>query len=194
MTLESPPWTIRIERREVKDEERPVAVIVDGAAQTLRARSSLIQGNVEEGTPITISLYPEVIPAAAKADAFRERRQEATKLKQQMIELLNTGLTVTSEEDDRTRNWAGPLAIPLWDYAGVPLTGKEKAGPADPHDVMWVEEGSINVQAQQDIEDPGRWMVFANFRVTVERPGRVPSEDETMTVTKVVGHYGGERH
>lgn len=193
MTLASPPWTLRVERREVKNEERPVGVVTDGPLVPLRSRSTLIQGQVEEGLPITISLYPEVVDPKAKADAFRETRLEASKLKAQLSELINTGLTVTTEpKKGETRHWAGPFRIPLWDYEGVPVTGKEKAGPEDPHDVLWVDERSLSVQAIQDPEDPGRWSVIANFRVTIERPGRVPPPDEIADVKALEGHFEGE--
>jgi hypothetical protein len=102
------------------------------------------------------------------------------------------GLTVRTTEDGRVRNWAGPLVLPLWDYEGVPITGPEKAGPADPHDVLWIIQGSLSVNAIQDPDDPLRWTVVANFRVSVERPGRVAAPDEMMDVKELVGDFEGE--
>lgn len=190
MTLESPPWKLRVERREVKDEERPVGVVVAGPKGTTRARAALIQGNVEEVMPITITLYPKL--AEGTADSLRSARLEADLLKDQLSDLLNTGLTVTTEESGRLRHWAGPLRLPLWNYEGVPLTGKDKAGPEAPHDVLWVQDESISVDAIQDPEDPRRWTVVANFRVSIERPGRVAAPEETMDVEEIIGEFAGE--
>lgn len=191
MTLPGPPWVLRVERREVKDEQRPVGVITDGQITTIRGGTpSVIQGNVEEMLPVTVTLYPLI--ADASTDSLRASRLEADQLKAQLNELLNTGLTVTTEVEGKRRHWAGPFRIPLWDYTGVPLTGEEKAGPEEPHDVLWVEEASLSVNTIQDTEDPRRWTVVANFRVTLERPGRVPGADEMMDVTGVAGSFAGE--
>lgn len=178
-------WKIRLERREVKDEDRPVAVIVAGAMNTTRARTSLIQGPVEEAMPITVSLYPRVM--SGSIEDVRNGRLEASKLKSQVNELVNTGLTITTEVEGRTVNWCGPLRLPLWDYAGVALTGEGKDGPEDPHAVMWVDPPSLSVQAIQDPEDPVRWSVIANFRISIERPGRTAAEDELRDIDRLVG-------
>lgn len=184
-TGETGAWKLRLERREVKDEERPVAVIVSGPISTVRARTSLLQGDVEEAMPITMTLYPRVL--SASADDLRKARQEASRLKSHMTELLNTGLTVRAEVEGRQVDFAGPFRVPLWDYTDVPLTGAEKGGPGDPHAVLWVDEASANVQAIQDPEDPVRWTIIANFRISVVRPGRTVHADELMDVDAVVG-------
>lgn len=185
MTLEAPPWTLRVERREVKDEERPVGVVVAGALSTSKARTSLIQGDVTEVMPVTITLYPAV--ADATADGIRAGRLEASKLKSHLNELINTGLTVEAQVEERTVQFAGPFRMPLWDYEGVPLTGEERAGPDDPHAVMWVDEASANVQAIQDLEDATRWTVVANFRVSIERPGRTAPDDQIRDIDRFIG-------
>jgi hypothetical protein len=190
MTLESPPWKLRVERREVKDEERPVGVVTDGPITVARARAATPQGNVEEIMPVTVTLYPAI--ASGDVDGLRAGRLEADQLKAQLNELLNTGLTVTTKEEGRVRHWAGPFRLPLWDYADVPLSGEDKAGPEDPHDVLWVVDGSTAVDAIQDPEDARRWTVVANFRVSIERPGRVPGEDEVMDVEDFQGSFVGE--
>lgn len=187
---DDPRWKLRVERREVKDEERPVGVVLDGPITSVRARLGLVQGNVEEMLPVTISLYPPV--AEASIDSLRTARHEASQLKAQLLQLLNTGLTVTTGTGAARRHWAGPFRVPLWDYADVPLTGAEKKGPADPHDVLWIEEKSVSVNAIQDPDDARRWAVIANFRVSIERPGRVPAEDEKADVSGVEGGFGGE--
>lgn len=182
MTLDSPPWRLRVERREVRDDERPVGVVLDGPISTQRARTAINQGNVEEILPITISLYPAI--ATSTDDGIRQGRLEASELKTQINQLFNTGLIVKVGE----RHFAGPFRIPLWDYEGVAVSGKDKAGPTDPHDVLWVVENSLSVEAIQDPEDQSRWGVIANFRVTLERPGRIPSEDEMSAPVGVEGH------
>jgi hypothetical protein len=187
MTLDGPPWKLRVERREVKDEDRPVAVVTSGPLVTTRSRSARFQGNVEEAMPITISLYPEL--GSSTVDGIRAGRLVSSMLKAQVKELLDTGLTVTTGTGVNRRHWAGPFVLPLWDYEDVDLTGEDKAGPEDPHDVLWVDDKSLNVQAIQDPEDARRWSVIANFRISVERPGRVPDESELMDVDRLVGHY-----
>jgi len=183
---DDPRWKIRVERREVSEEERPVGVVVLGDLSTTRARTSLIQGEVEQMLPVTINLYPA--PSSASADDLRSGRREADDLATRLDLLFNTGLTVKVG----ARHFAGPFRIPLWDYAEIPLTGKEKTGPGDPHDVLWVEEKSLLVKAVQDPEDARLWSVIANMRVTFERPGRVPAADEYMDIDSLSGTFVGE--
>jgi len=183
---DDPRWKIRVERREVSEEERPVGVVVLGDLATIRARTSLIQGEVEQMLPVTINLYPA--PSSTSADDLRDGRKVADDLATQLDLLFNTGLTVKVGD----RHFAGPFRIPLWDYAEIPLTGKEKKGPGDPHDVLWVEEKSLLVKAIQDPEDARLWSVIANMRVSFERPGRVPADDEVMDIDSISGAFAGE--
>lgn len=185
---DEPRWKIRVERREVRDEDRPVGVVVLGQIATTRARTSRLQGQVEEVVPVTINLYPPIPEDATGVDGVREARLEAHQLATQLHQLFNTGLTVKVGE----RHFAGPFNVPLWDYADVPVSGKEKSGPADPHDVLWVDDKSLNVQAIQDPDDYRRWSVIANLRVSIERPGRGPAADEIVDVTGLEGHFDGE--
>ena len=188
-------WTIRLERREVADEDRPVAVVETGPESTLRAREAITQGEVESLMPITITLYPPLGPDPAEeedppADPIRAARQAAAQLASGLNRWLAYGLTVTTDlEDGGKRHWAGPFRIPLYDYAGVPLTGPDRAGPKEPHDVLWVPRESVSVEPIQDTDDLRRWSVVCNFRVTVEAPGRERAEDEGYVAEGIEGSY-----
>jgi hypothetical protein len=191
--VDAPPWKLRLERREVKDEERPVGVVVPGKKSSLRGRTSLIQGNVEDILPITINLYPELPDASEVEDPKRQARLEAYDLADRLFDLFARGaICYTEDKDGHRRHWAGPFRAPLWDYADVPLTGEDRAGPDDPHDVLWIVESSLDVQPIQDTEDPLRWSVIANFRVSIESPGRGPAEDEVGDIDDIVGAFAGE--
>lgn len=190
------PWTLRIERREVADEDRPVAVVEPGQVTTLRAREAITQGEVESLMPITVSAYPAIAALAKEdedpaTDPIRQGRSDALALAAGLERWLMYGMTVTTgdSKDGNLRHWAGPFRIPLYDYAGVPLSGPDRAGPDDPHDVLWVQRESVNVEPIQDVEDLRRWSVVCDFRVTVEAPGRARTADEGYVAEGIEGAY-----
>lgn len=191
-------WTIRTQRRQVQDEDRPVAVIQTGQESVLRAREARTQGEVESLVPVTITCYPAVPTAPededpdAPFDSVREAEHAATVLVTHLRRLITIGLTVTTDlEGGGKRHWAGPFRIPLYDYADVPLTGKDRGGPEDfePHDVLWVQRDSLQVRPIQDPEDDTRYTVVCEFRVTVEEPGRVPAADESYIADSIKGSF-----
>lgn len=181
------PWTLRIERRQVRDEERPVALVELGPESTLRAREALVQGEVEVGYPVTISAYPALPDRAEDADPppdpLREAEAAAEALKTRLSRWVSIGMTVK----EGGQHWAGPFRLPLWDYAGVPLTGEKREGPKVPHDVLFVPRESLSVEAIQDAEDLRRWSVVADLRVTMEMPGR--EDQEGYVAERLEGSY-----
>lgn len=186
-------WTIRIERREVRDEERPVAVVEMGQEQALRARETVPQGEVETLHPITITCYP-ALPGGEDddppADPLREAQGKAAALKTLLNRWLMFGLTVKNDIDgDGKWEMAGPYRLPLWDYGDVALFGEEREVTTDPHDVLAVQRESVNVEAIQDNEDFRRWTVVCEFRVTMEQPGRIRHEDEGYIAEGIEGTY-----
>lgn len=171
--LPGPPWTIRLERREVRDDARPVAVVDVGPQQVPRARETRFQGEWEWMAPVTVSCYPEL------ADNEQDAAAGARAVRTQLLRLIVNGIPLV---DDTGRNWAGPFRLPLWDYEGVPLKGAGKAGPEFPMDVIWVGRDSLTADAIQDTDDPKRWSVILEFRASIEAPGAQPVPPEPVTV------------
>lgn len=162
-------WTIRTERRVVKDDQRPVAVVLLGQKQILRARSSRNQGMVVEGMPLTLYAYPPVGEDERLANAAAEELADL------LMDVFTTGLSPDPKDVDQDPPWysrSGPFRLPLWDYAGVPLTGKGRAGPEEPHDVIWVDPDSVTVQNLEDPQDAKRRTVVLEARLSIDRPGR----------------------
>lgn len=171
-TLEAPPWRLRTERREVRDDDRPVGVIDIGEVTVTRAREGVLeQGEVEWLLPVTVSCYPEI---EAKE---KEGRHEAELLRAQLLRWIQVGLTVQADG----RDFAGPFRIPLYDYSQTDLSGAAKAGPTEPHDVLFVPRQSLSSAIIQDLEDSLRFTVICEFQATVEMPGRVPPDAPPVT-------------
>lgn len=173
----SPPWRLRTERRYVKDDDRPVAVVQLGDSSLTRFRESLEQGETETLYPVTVTAYPEV-----RKDE-RLGRKEAEEIRFNLQSLILTGAVVRDEDG---RDWAGPARIPLWDYDGIDPGDDDSA--AELYDVLWVTEGSVAARTLQDPEDPKRWTVVLEFRVTVEAPGRVKDPD-ALPVEDMPGEF-----
>lgn len=191
-------WTVRAERRYVADDARPVAVVDVGVISTVSARTSPIQGEVVELLPVTVTAYPElpveVDPDTEEtpeptADQYREARKRADDLVTHLSRWLSVGITVEDEDGNR---FSGPERLPLWDYAETPLVGPDRGGPEDPHDVMWLEEGSASTRGIQDPDDPIRWSIVCEFQVSIERPGRGPLEDDVMDIEAIQGTWKPE--
>lgn len=155
-------WELRVARRVVADDERPVAVVLLGRRRILSARTSRHQGNVIEELPVTVYAYPSVPGDEEKATA------EAAAIKDLLSRALSFGLSPESGEPSWTEK-AGPFHIPLWDYDGVAL---DAAGPEDPHDTISIDPDSLDAQNLEDPQDGKRRTVSVEFRVSIERPGR----------------------
>jgi hypothetical protein len=175
-------WELRIARRVIADDERPVAVVLLGDRRVLSARTSRDQGNVVEELPVTVYAYPAV------GDDEEAATVAAGEIKDLLLQVFEVGLSPDPKDEDQEPAWttkAGPFNIPLWDYDGVAL---DKAGPEDPHDVIWVNVDSLSGQNLEDPQDGKRRTVVIEFRASIERPGRIVPEGPP--VSEMPGHFG----
>lgn len=166
-------WEIRTAREVVADDARPVAVVLLGQKTVLSARTSRNQGQVMEAVPVTLYAYPLVgaseLAARGAGDAIAD----------ELNDMVVFGL---SPDDDEAKEeptwprWAGPFHVPIWDYAGVPLEGPDRAGPEDPYGTVEVDPDSLNVDNLEDPQDGKRRTVVCEFRVRIDRPGRTIPE------------------
>lgn len=158
-------WQWRLQREEVADDKRPVAVLELGVERSTQARNAIDQGNVIVAMPFTVTLYPPIAEP-------RPAGQLARQLSSWLLDAVAIGIDLgTYTRLGRKRPVAGPMRLPLWDYAGVPLTGAGRAGPAAPADHLWVED--VTARPIQDPQDARRWTVASDVRVSWEKPGRV---------------------
>lgn len=180
LMLGSPPWTARVGRVRASDDERPV-VIVDPASPTTTLFSragGLSQGDVQLGRTLSVVAYPELGATA----------QEATIAAEEIAELLQAGFErglVTG--DVPPVNIGGPWRVPVYDYAGVPVTGQNRGGPAEPYMHANVTVAGFNVRAVQDAMDELRYTVVAAVPLAWWRGGRIPSVGPIAT--GVTGTY-----
>lgn len=160
----SEPWKVRTERQPVTPDERPVCVVEAASGVTTgKSRVSKDQGPVEKLQAYSAMAYPEI------ADTARESRVEAYRVQQLLDDTFTHGLV--EGEGAATVNIGAPFRIPVFDYAGVPVTGRNRQGPADPYGYAWI--ASLSVRAIQDTEDPLRWTVTCDMRLSWEAGGRV---------------------
>lgn len=177
-------WTIRFSREQVRDEERPAGMIEAGdMIRSGDSRVSLDQGNVTETVPLTLTLWPEI-------QEPREAERRATRLAQQLYDLIRFGLML--DHGVSGRSVSGPERIPLYDYSDVAASGtaEERRGPEDPHDVMWAE--SYSSRAIQDPDDPRRYAIVLELTVSWERPGRIPTDVPAPVVQRMPSTFRAE--
>lgn len=164
--LGAPPWRLRTERQPVADEERPVGVVEAGSpVTTTRSRTSIPQGNVERAQTFSIMLYPPLKTTA------RESRLEA----ETWAQLLDQAILVGLLNDDGS-TLSAPEMLPVYDFAGVPAAGADRAGAAVAYG--WLRADDYPVQPRQDPEDPLRFTVTCDLRVSWEQAGRERRQDE----------------
>lgn len=177
------PWRLDLERREVRDDERPAGLIEVGQVRTRRARTSVPQGDVEEFAPLTLTLYPALDEPQVAGRAARLLAAKLTRL----ITVGADGPLLTSG-----RRASGPERWPLYDYSAVKLSGTaaERRGPARAHDVLWLED--YGVRAIQDPADARRWTVVADVRLSWERPGAIVPGPAPPIATEMPGVWVGE--
>lgn len=181
--LGAPPWTVRMQRTRVSDDERPVAIVEQGIMTTPYARAGMqadYQGDVQKMAPFTVVCYPELGDTAAVSGETA----------QQLADLLDAGFGRGLVTDDVPPVYiGGAYRVPIYDFAGVPLTGADRAGPTDPYMHANVDE-AFSVRPIQDALDELRYTVTCSLRVTWWAGGLITPS--APLATAMPGTYGGE--
>lgn len=180
-------WTHRLERREVKVEDRPVSVTMLGNSSVTSARETLDQGEITTLYAVTIYGYP-VVGASP-----REARAEGDNIRDSIHNLIRFGMPRDELlKDDLGRPKSGPYRMPLWDFEGINFEAPEGPGNqlALPHDVIWVDQKSVSAQNLADADDDCRRSVVVEMRVTVESPGRTDQIGPAVTGLPGTGTFG----
>lgn len=165
-------WRIRLEREQVKDDQRPVAVLDLGRIAHPFRRAALDQGAVTAAAPVTVTAYPET------AGTVRAAGLRARTLQQHLEDVGTFGLDLGSAPrfpGGPPRPRAGPGRIPVYDFAGVAVEGPaaDRRLPAGAEPIGWARVEDSGTDAVQDPEDPRRWSVVWELRLSWERGGRV---------------------
>lgn len=162
------PWTVTI-----ADEEgtfrRPFAKIEAPPSGTLQISSRI---HSDARLPCTIVCHPVESRSAGEALA------EALRVEEALFQALRVGHHQPTLDYQRTRRWPDlghQMRIPLYDFAGVPITkpvGEDRRGPRDFMKVVW--EPAIG--RVPDPDDPLRWAVTASITMSWSRMAAVPSD------------------
>jgi len=158
------PWIVRTERQPVTPDERQVCVIEPASGVTTgRHRVSIPAGSVEKLMAFSAMAYPELGETAS------ESRAEAQRIATVLDDAFTNGLV--DEADGVTTNLASPFRVPIFDFDGVPVKGKSRAGPSDPYGYAWLAD--LSVRTIQDTLDHLRFTVTCDLRLSWEQGGRI---------------------
>jgi hypothetical protein len=161
--LGSPPWTVRLQRTAVADDERPVAILEPGPLTTPFARRAINQGDVQKQQTITVVCYPEVgADTASSAQTARE-----------VVALLDASISRGLIDGETGVNIGAPFRIPVYFFETTPIEGVNRKGPDDPYMHINVDE-TFAIRPVQDAMDERRYTVVATLRVNWWQGGRVP--------------------
>lgn len=174
LMLGGDPWTVRIGRVRASDDERPIAVVEPSSPLTtpFSRAGTLNQGDVQKAQTLTVVCYP---PLAGSA-------QESAMTAEATAAALNDGFERGLITDDTPPKRIGaPWRLPIYDFAGVPITGPGRAGPTDPYGYANVTVSGFNVRPVQDAMDELRYTVVATVPLTWWRAGRIAPEGPLIT-------------
>lgn len=176
-TLGSPPWSVRVQRVRVADDERPAAVIEQSSGlTTAHSRAGTRQqGDMQKLQTFTVVCYPTVEETAA------ESRQEAGRVASLLDAGFSRGLVT---DDDPPKMIGAPWRVPVYDFSAVPITGPDRGGPVEPYSYANVDP-TFNVRPIQDPLDELRFTVVATVPLSWWQGGRVPPTAPTAA------HLGG---
>lgn len=160
--LGSPPWRVRVVRQNVTNDDRPVAVVEPASTATVvAARATIPQGDVTKAQSYSVMAYPEL------GDTAAESGQIATQVAQLLLDAFQLGLV-----DEEGAFIGAPERLPVYDFAGVAVVGpiEERIGPDEPYGYLWIDD--IAVRPLQDAEDPLRFTVACDLRLSWQSAGR----------------------
>lgn len=168
------PWTVRVGRVRAGDDARPVAVVeASSPLTTMFSRAGTVsQGDVRKARTLTVVCYP----------VLGETAQDSAMVAEQCAALLNDGFERGLVTDDVPPKFIGaPWRLPLYDFAGVPVTGPERGGPVEPYSYANVTDTGFNVRPLQDAMDELRYTVVATVPLTWWRAGRIGRQGPLIT-------------
>lgn len=158
------PWRVRTERQPVTPDERELCVVEPSSGVTTgRHRVSIPAGNVEKLMAFSAMAYPAMGATAS------ESRVEAQRIATILDNAFTNGLV--DETDGVQTNIASPFRVPVYDFLGVPVTGKSRAGPSEPYGYAWLDD--LSVRSIQDSLDHLRYTVTCDLRLSWEQGGRI---------------------
>ena len=173
------PWQIRLEAAQYSEEERPLVIIDTVGPMARTGVQPTIPGRQHVVTQtFLLTAYPAVLGDA------REARAAAVRALRTLDEMVTIGLV-----DDTGKSVGGPLRLPLWDYAGVPLTGPARGNPNGQwKQMMWAEsyEGIV----LPDPQDDHRYTIPYTLRVSWDAVPRV--RPPAPTLEEIEGKFLGE--
>lgn len=178
--LASDEWTLKDERSEVEDEDRPVVIVEPtGEKATPFARTSYTQGDVQHRDTWTVTAYP------VTDGAPQECTRRARLLAEALDAAVTYGILIPADDPEPERQLGGPLTLPLWDFEGLGLGDPR---PDDPAGTVFVESHTARPIA--DPLDDRRWTVVLEMRVTWWWGGRIRRDTAEPPITaKVDGTY-----
>lgn len=164
------PWKVRTERQPVTPDERRICVVEPSSPVTTgKHRVSIPQGNVEKLMAFSAMAYPAIFGTA------REGRLEAQRIASLLDQTFTLGLV--DGEGVEAVNIGAPFRVPVYDFLGVPVTGRSRAGPTDHYGFAWVAD--LSVRTLQDTLDHLRWTVACDVRLSWEQGGRIVAQAPT---------------
>lgn len=155
-------WTVETSAREVLDSKRPLVLVeLGGDVEATFVRPTWTSGDRRLQASMLVTAFPTVL------EAPRQARAGATTVQSLLRDAVDVGIVTTGPP---VVQHGGPLSIPLYEYAGVPLEGPGRAGPASPYNHLTIE--SAPVRAIADPEDERRWTVALTLRLSWWAAGR----------------------
>lgn len=158
-------YDLHTQRMQVADDARPAGLVEPSTVAIAlgNPRTTVVAGDVQKQQTFAVILYVDF----DETEDPRASRLRAHQHAQRLDDIVTLGLV---SDDDPPVSICAPFTVPLYDYEGVPISGPDRAGPADPY--AFAEVTAWTVQPVQDPLDDRRWSVAGSMRVTWWDAGR----------------------
>jgi hypothetical protein len=164
LALADDSWTLRDTRFEVPDDQRPAGYIdVSTPTTTPFARTGIPQGDVQKRVTLTATLYPTTNGSA------EETAERASMLADEMDRCITHGVVVPVNGPVPEQALGYPLALPLWNFAGLSLDQAPAPGAVP---LTYADVDSVTARPIPDPLDDRRWTVVLELRLSWWTGGR----------------------
>lgn len=184
VSLALPGYRLRLERREISNDQRPTALIEMGDAVIVRSRAgNFQQGDVTQQAPVTVTLFPQS-SADGREGSLTARRDLAL-----LRDAFLLGLV------DGSTSIGAPFRVPMFDWKDVPAAGTTRGDAGSLTGYLYLAE-DLSGRVIQDPQDLSLFSVSLTLTASWDRPGRIPIDDGPIVQTmppigEWEGYYAG---
>lgn len=172
-------WTpIHLESRfRSSEDDRPLAWVEEvGATSSSGQRVGMIpQGDFQRTAGFVVTLFP------SPGELPQQSTLAAMELKEMLMRSVEVGVVSFTPEPGIPTAIHPPMKFPVWDYEGVPVTGRNRQGPETPF--QYADVLDVSGRAIPDPESESLYSVALSLRLRWWTGGAVALPGEVIAAS-----------